>query len=440
MVVTATVSSAVACPAPLGGGVVNPLPEPAGVTVPTPLPALVPFLREVPDPRDARGVRHPLVAILTVLCLAMLSGIQGYLPTAEWAAALDPAELRAVGFVRDKAPAASTFYEVLRALSWDALETQLRAWATTLEPALAARPAAPSAAAKTQKSARRPAQKTRARTTPPPEPDPQGLSIDGKTARGSWKRGAELAHVLAVVSHRCGLTLASAPLARKQGELTTVRPLLKELVLTGFVVTFDAQFTQADLAETIRERGGDYLMRVKENQPTLLAAIRERLAPEHPDAAHRHSVSTHDQAHGRTEQRTLVAHAVQPGEIAWPGAAQVFAVSTVRLQRRADGTRPVQTSVFYGVTSLTAEEADPARLLRLFRGHWTVENRVFWVKDVVLGEDRSPATQANLVAVMAGLRSAVVNVIRSAGLGGAARTLRLFNASRQRAMTALGCG
>src|SRR5437763_877137 len=183
-------------------------------------PPLYAFLARVPDPRSPRGRRPPLVAILALVCLAMLSGIQGYLPAAQWARKLSKRQRKRLGFRKGRTPAASTLFEVLQVLSWEALEAELRDWL-----AAAAFGTAPAGSAAGGAG------------------DPAGLAIDGKTARGSWKRGAAIAHMLAVVTHDLGLTVAQAPVHRKRGELTAVRPLLAKLVLEGLVVTVDAQFT-----------------------------------------------------------------------------------------------------------------------------------------------------------------------------------------------------
>jgi predicted transposase YbfD/YdcC len=410
--------ASVSAPASPSRRLVTPVPEP---TVVCELPSLYEYLGRVADPRKARGRRHPLVAILALLCLAMLSGIHGYLPAAEWGAALEPAELQALGFTRRKPPVASTLYEVLRVLSWEALETELRAWAAAVQAALPGAPGTPRAGF---------------------QGDPQGLAIDGKTLRGSWKRGAEIAHLLAVVGHRTAVTLAQVGVARKRGELSLVRPLLQQLVLEGLVLTFDAQFTQADIAATIGERGGDYVMRVKGNQPTLLADVQALLSRENYDPQRRRVAYNHDLAHGRADERRLVTHVLAPGDLDWPGAKQDFVVISRRADRgshRKPGSGPTPPTLFYGVTSLGPETASPERLLRLFRGHWTVENRAFWIRDVVFREDESSVVTANIVSVIASLRVAVLNLIRGQGSPRVKRTIRKFNANRKAALQAIGC-
>lgn len=390
------------------------------------LPSLYSYLRQVPDPRDPRGRRHSLFAVLGLICLAWICGVHGYLPAHQWARALPLSEVKALGF-RKRTPAASTLLLILKLVSWEAVETQLRAWLTAVQEALAAAgyPPHPS---------------TRSPSGALPAVDPQAAAIDGKALRGSWKRGAEEAGLLAVVTHQLALTLAQVPLASKEGELTGVRPLLQQLVLEGLVITVDAQFTQPDLAQTICERGGDYVMRVKANQPGLLADLQDLLSPAGYDRERRRSHSTSDKRHGRVEQRQIVVQALtaeQAQELAWPGARQVFVVISCRVRR---GKPPGKPTLLYGITSLGPEAADAERLLRLHRGHWTIENRAFWPRDVAFGEDASPAKASNSVAVLACLRGAVLNLIRlSPGGDRVTRTIRQFNANHASALKALGC-
>jgi len=369
----------------------------------------------------------------------MLSGIHGYLPAAEWGAGLDPEDLRSLGFTRDTGPAASTLFEVLKPLSWEALEDQLRAWAADV--AAAVRTETPT---QPQPPKRKGGRKKR-RTTASGEGDPKGLAIDGKTMRGSWKRGSEIAHMLAVVTHGLGLTVAQAPVSRKSGELTAIRPLLKQLVLEGLVVTVDAQFTQPDIASTILERGGDYVMRVKNNQPKLLSRIEELVSPANWERGLRRSAFTHEEGHGRIEERHLIVQSLRPGELDWPGAEQIFVVVSRRTKVGGPASHDTAAStsservLFYGITSLSEKAANAERLLRLFRGHWTVENCAFWVRDVVFREDASPVSTGNIVAVMASLRGAILTLLRTLSLKRPARQIRKLNASRKKALQALGC-
>ncbi len=95
------------------------------------------------------------------------------------------------------------------------------------------------------------------------------LAVDGKTLRGSKKQGALGAHVLSVVSHRLGLTLTQQAVEAQTNEIKGIETVLAQIVLEGRVLTMDALLTQRQVAQTIVDQGGDYVMIVKANQPKL---------------------------------------------------------------------------------------------------------------------------------------------------------------------------
>lgn len=179
---------------------------------------------------------------------------------------------------------------------------------------------------------------------------------------------AEIAPSLAVVRQRLGLTLAQQAVSRKSGEVRALRSLFQALTLTGLVVTMDAQFTQRDLAQTICDRQGHYLMRVKENQPTLWDEVEALFAPQQDERARRESTTTWERGHGRIEERTVVVIALRPDEVPWPGARQRFRLYTNVLTKQR---QQVEESWHYGIPRLGPEEADAARLLQLNRYPFT---------------------------------------------------------------------
>jgi hypothetical protein len=197
-------------------------------------------LREIPDPRHRRGIRHPLDALLALASAAVLCGARSYEAIAEWGRNYDPAFLTALGFTRQSAPCAATFFQAFRKLDRAQVEARLGAWA---EQVLAA--------------------------TVPSNGGPEALALDGKTLRGSKKHGAPGVHLLSVVSHRLGLTIAQAGVDDKTNEIPVAAQVLRGLVLEGRVFTMDALLTQRALAQQIVEGGGDYVMVAKGNQPQL---------------------------------------------------------------------------------------------------------------------------------------------------------------------------
>ncbi len=201
---------------------------------------LLEVLTEVPDVRGRRGKRHPLPALLALACTATLCGARGYGPIAEWGRNADVELTRALGFTHQTMPCAATFFLVFRRLDWTHLEAVLGRW---VEEVLHALPAPPG--------------------------EVEAVAVDGKTLRGSRKMGAPAVHVLSAVSHRLGLTLGQLAVDDKTNEIPITPVLLRGLVLEGRVVTMDALLTQREIAQTVIEAGGDYVMVVKGNQPRL---------------------------------------------------------------------------------------------------------------------------------------------------------------------------
>ena len=225
------------------------------------------------------------------------------------------------------------------------------------------------------------------------------------------------------MSHRLGLTLGQVPVGEKTNEIPLAHTLLDGLLLAGRVLTMDALLTQRAIARDVVERGGDYLMVVKDNQPTLRADIALLFEAPGDDAAAMTRARSTDREHDRRERRALQASAALVGYLDWPGAAQVFRVDRRILDTR---TGEIRTEVVYGLTSLPPERADAAALLRLLRGHWTIENRLHWVRDVTFDEDRSHARAGAIPQVMAALRNAAIGLLRCAGFPSiAAATRRL---------------
>ena len=100
------------------------------------------------------------------------------------------------------------------------------------------------------------------------------------------------------------------------------------------------------------------------------------------------------------------------GDSDWPGLAQVFELGRhVIIQK----TGEERVEVVYGVTSLRPERATPGRLLELVRGHWQMENKSHWVRDVTFEEDRSQVRCGNIPQVMAALRNTTMGLLRWAG-------------------------
>jgi predicted transposase YbfD/YdcC len=366
---------------------------------------LIEVLAEIPDFRQNRGKRHPLEAILALACSAMLCGYRSYTAMAEWGRHYGAPLVRALGFTH-RAPCAATLHTVLRGVDRKAVEAKLGAWAEGL-----------------------------LGEAPQPEGGEDALAIDGKTLRGSQKQGAPGVHLLSVFAHRLGVTLAQQAVDDKTNEIPVAVELLQHLVLDGRIMTMDALLTQRQIAQQIVDAGGDYVMVVKENQPQLLEDIATvfELAPV---AGERRAVATTlDLGHGRIEQRRLQTSNVLKGYSDWPGLAQVFQLERQVISKK---TGEVREETVAGVTSLAPERADAARLLALVRGHWSIENRSHWVRDVTLDEDRSQVRCGHIPQIMAALRNTVLGLMRWAGYTNMAAACRHFAAQPTAALRLIG--
>ena len=290
--------------------------------IPQPRP-LIEVFSDIPDVRKSRGKRHPLSAILALSCCAMLCGSRSYSAIAEWGRNYGSAIAHALGFTHTT-PCASTLHTIFGRLDCEVFEATLGVWADSVVAHTPAMPEAPEAA----------------------------MAVDGKTLRGSKKQGAPGTHLLSVLAHRLGLTLTQQAVAAKTNEIKEVETVLRQIVLTGRVVTMDALLTQRQVAQTIVDAGGDYVMIVKENQPQLKADI--ALVFTLPPAGDRQeSVRTVDVGHGRIETRNLTTSGALVGYSDWPGLAQVFEVGRHVITKKT-GTERIE--VVYGVTSLTPSE------------------------------------------------------------------------------------
>jgi predicted transposase YbfD/YdcC len=391
-----------------------PRPALSSSTANTPLP-LLEVLAEVPDFRQARGRRHPLAAILALSCAAMLCGARGCRAIAEWGRNYEPELMRQLGFTHVKTPCPSTLHTVFRHLDWQALEEKLRRWSEALLAALPLEGGLEGAGAA--------------------RPERPAVAIDGKTLRGSRKQGAPESHLLSALSHRLGLTLTHEPVGDKTNEIKAVQTVLKRLLLEGSVVTVDALLTQREVATTIREGGGHYVMIVKGNQPQLQTDIAELFAEPPWPSERRTTASTHEVGHGRIERRQLTTSDALVGYSDWPGLAQVFELQRTVTCKKSGATR---AETVYGVTSLSLQEAGAAELLRFSRGHWRIENQSHWVRDVTFDEDRSQVRSGNLPKVLAALRTSIIGLLRARGHASIAAATRRLAARPRECLVYLG--
>jgi predicted transposase YbfD/YdcC len=337
--------------------------------------------------------------VLAVSAAAVLAGARSVTAIAEWAADAPWPVLAALGVRRDPltrrchVPGEATIRRVLARVDGDAVDATVGAW-------LADR-------------LHRPGHR-------------RVIAVDGKRLRGSGRDGHQV-HLLAAAGHHDGGVVAQRDVPTATNEIAVFAPLLAGLDLAGVVVTADALHTQRDHASFLVDRGADYLLVVKANQPALhaqLAGLPWRKIPIMD--------RTRDHGHGRVEVRTLKVAAV--AGLCLPHAAQ--GIQPTR-RVRASGSRRWRTVTVYATTSLALGTASPAGWRAGFAG--TGGSRTeHWVRDVTFSEVASHACTGSLPRVMASLRNLAIGALRLAGHPNLAAALRHTGRDPARPLTILG--
>ncbi len=352
-------------------------------------------LEQVPDPRC--GPIFGLPCLLAIaLCAMTAAGHDGLTSVGQWIAGAsqrDLARLRApydVLLERFRAPSETTVRRVVDRIAPEQLSLLLLAPDSPQPPA----------------------------SSPEPGPDLEGVSVDGKSLRGSRTADGKRVHMLGAHTHHHadglgggGRLVAQVPVDGKRNETSHFKPLLENVELQGKVVTFDALLTvRANLQWLVDDKHAHYLAVLKKNQPLTHAFVRRLPWAQIPAG---HIDVTSDHAHGRDETRTAKVLDLAPlsglGLFDFPAAAQ--AVKLTRW-RRSHTTGKTSRETVYLITDLTPAQADAADLARLARRHWGIESH-HHVRDVSFREDHCRNRTGNGPANLATIRAAIINALRT---------------------------
>lgn len=327
------------------------------------------FFSAVPDPR-ALNARHELSEVLFIALAAVLCGAESCADMALFGQAKEGA-LRQVLRLAHGVPSHDTFSRVFRLLDPKAFETVFRRFTLALGRHLGG-----------------------------------VVAIDGKAVRGAYARGKRTAplHLVNVwaVDARLALAQYTAP---GRNEVAGALRALRLLSLKDCIVTADALHCRRDIAAAILAQDGHYALALKDNQPTLIAAAQRLLARR---AGGDRATQRPSLAHDRRESRRafVVADPSLASTLGFPGLAAVARIDT----RRQPTGKPAETITRYFLlsTPLSAE-----RLLRVVRDHWSIENQLHWVLDVVLNEDAARNRAGHGPENIAIIRKLALNALRS---------------------------
>jgi predicted transposase YbfD/YdcC len=380
-----------------------------------PVADLLAAFARIPHPRDPRGIRHRLPVILALAQCAVLCGCASLEEITEWIGRVGQAGLERAGCRRTRggllvAPHPDTVTRLFSRLQAQAVADaagDLLIGRAGIGPALY-----PLAAPVLQPA----------------------LSVDGKAVRGAVGADGLVPYLLAAATHERGEVLAEHLIGPKTNEVPEFLPLLAALdarfPLAGRVITVDAGLTARSLGTGIVERfAAHYVMTIKDNSKNLYKALCALDFDTPPVGA-----QSEDVGHGRREKRTIkVLDAPEDIKALYPHVEQVFLLErfvTRKVRKRRKNSRKYRTETLtthiaqVGITSMSSREAGPEHLLAYVRGHWGIENKVHWVRDVTFREDASQVRTGNRPRIMVTLRNLAIGLIQQSGHTAIAATIR----------------
>lgn len=355
-------------------------------------------MHQLTDTRRKQGRRYSLELVLTYILVAKAAGETTLQAIAEWIRLRAGCLQEMLPGVGTHFPCAATYSNVLRAVDPEQLNAVLMAVLT------------------------------RAQADHRERGQQQQVVLDGKTLRGTQHHLAEdqkKVHHVNLYEVKTGVVLKEQVVEDKEGEQTRVHEFLIPLWVKGRIVSADALHTHARVCASILAFGGEYVLVAKGNQPTLQEDLRLFFREPPLDCQDWRKGQTVDVGHGRLEVRTLVASTELNDFLAreWPGLAQVFC-----LRRRVTKAWCCTQEWVYGFTSLTPALANPDRLLEVVRGHWAIENRLHWRRDVTLEEDACQVRKGIAPRTLAILNSFLLAVFDWLGVSNVAQQMRIFSA------------
>jgi predicted transposase YbfD/YdcC len=241
--------------------------------------------------------------------------------------------------------------------------------------------------------------------------------------RGTRGPGGTCLHLVSAWAAQQRLTLAQVAVDGKSNEITAIPELLRVLDLKGALVSIDAMGCQKDIAAQIREGGGDYVLAVKDNQPTLFADVQLCFLQAYADdfAGTEHGTcTTFEVVHGRSEERAYTVIYGPSGLSTLAEWADLRALVQVIRTRRVGDKESEEVS--YYISSSTAAAAVLAEGIR---GHWGIENGQHWCLDVLFGQDHCRTRHKNAAENLSWLRKMALGLLRHDGTKGTAPTKQL---------------
>ena len=349
------------------------------VTVPVPLRSIIQHFESRPDPRHTCNRRHLLVDVISIAVCGVIVGCSGPSAIERWAKAKRE-WLKEVLVLPNGIPSRDCIRRVLCALKPEAFQRCFQSWMASLLNE---------------------------------DDDDKTVAIDGKTMRRSHdqSRGLGPLHLVSAWASEHGLALGQVATEEKSNEITAIPALIDRIDVKGAIVTIDAMGCQKEIAKRIVDAKGDYVLAVKDNQPTLHQAIKELFSDERqgdllkmPHREHQ----TSDRGHGRKDERCYVLAKIPrdfPLSDQWPGIKAVG--MAVRVTEKSDGTTSGDVRYFISSRYLSGK-----RFAQAVRGHWGIENSLHWVLDVTFDEDQGRTRDRHMADNLSWLRRFAISLLK----------------------------
>jgi len=256
----------------------------------------------------------------------------------------------------------------------------------------------------------------------------RSVNIDGKTICGSKSSKRPAYHVVSAWVSENNITLGELAVDEKSNEITAIPELLDLIDIEGDIVTIDAMGCQTDIAEKIRERGADYVLAVKDNHPTLHEDVSdyfdwietEKPKSEVADVWR----SKPEKGHGRIEIREIITASADwlEDKEDWAGIQTII---RYRCTREINGVKSVSVRHYISSFDTNAEGFGD-----IIRGHWSVENQLHWMLDVIFREDDARARKDKSPLNINVLRKIALAVLKKITLGRLSIKKKMMKAAR----------
>jgi predicted transposase YbfD/YdcC len=332
---------------------------------------------DLTDPRS-RKVVYPLINIVAIAICAVIAGADDFVSIAVWARQKRD-WLSKILDLTSGIPSHDRFNAIFAALKPAEFEKCLLSWITAVHELTAG----------------------------------QVVAIDGKTLRHSFDRATSKSaiHMVSAWATANHISLGQVVVDAKSNEITAIPKLLQLLEISGSVVTIDAMGCQVAIAEEIINGGADYVLAVKDNQPTLHAGIAAHFLDHMEDDFTRVKVSRHEtteRGHGRDEHRKyLVCDA--PDDLPDIGRWKRLKRIGIAVNETVRDGKPTDDVRYYILSRKMSARSFGAAV----RGHWGIENRLHWQLDMTFGEDQCRIRKGTAAANFSILRRTALSLLKN---------------------------